>query len=106
VAILGKYIDIHTTSRAGDALGSLNQMVTLTTTPHSLPATSANAIFMNLRSSQDLASPRATALQLLGLGGNASLNTIGFVAAGGATAASAPTVMFDVVSVVFHSIIR
>lgn len=106
--ILGTFIDRFTTSRAPDMLasstgGRAGANVTLTTAPHSLPNTIAEAIFMNLRSVQggdDFGVP-----DLIGLGGNQSLNTIGF-AVGGVSVNTAATVMFDVYSLTWHSIIR
>lgn len=106
MAILGTFIDIQTSSRAADLLASTalaGTALNLTTSPHSLPATNPESVFMQLRSVQvgaDYATP-----QLVGLGGNASLATIGFVG-GGVSQNTFPTVMFDVVCITYHSIIR
>jgi hypothetical protein len=91
VAIIGTLIDKTTVSRAGDALVG----VTLATLAHSLPATNPTIVLPVLRSVQ-------APVQVLGLGGNASIATIGFAAA---SAASTPTVMFDVYTAVVHSLI-
>lgn len=99
MAILGTYVDRTTVSRAGDALAG----VTLATLSHSLPATNPEMVLPILRSVEDLAGSQAP-ISLLGLGGNASIATIGYAAA--SVAASCPTVMFNVYSTVFYSLIR
>jgi hypothetical protein len=96
VAIIGTLIDKTTVSRAGDALVG----VTLATLAHSLPATNPTIVLPVLRSVQGIAAQAP--VQVLGLGGNASIATIGFAAA---SAASTPTVMFDVYTAVVHSLI-
>lgn len=99
MAILGTYVDRTTVSRAGDALRG----VTMATLSHSLPATNPEMVLPILRSMQVLASGR-NQVSLLGLGGNASIATIGYASGGGA--ASCPVVMFDVFSTVFYTLIR
>lgn len=96
MAILGKLIDKTTVSREGDALKG----VTLASLAHSLPATNPDIVLPVLRSVQEVG--HQPAVQLLGLGGNASLATIGYAV--GSTA-SCPTVMFDVYTAVIHSLI-
>jgi hypothetical protein len=101
VAILGTFIDRQTVSRAGDA-GTTAQNVGLATLAHSLPATNPEAVFINLRSVQG-AGGVAEKPQPFGLGGNASILTIGYAYQSGV---SAPTIMFDVIAQVFYSTIR
>ena len=100
--ILGTFIDRTTVSRAGDA-GTTAHNVGLPTLAHSLPATNPEAVFVNLRSVEATALGATPILRPFGLGGNASLTTIGYEYVSGV---SVPTLMFDVVAVVFHSIIR
>lgn len=97
MAILGTLIDKTTISRAGDALFG----VTLATLSHSLPATNPEMVLPILRSVQGIGHQPGVAL--LGLGGNASISTIGYAV--GSTA-SCPTLLADVYAQVFHSIIR
>lgn len=101
MSILGTLIDKTTASRAGDA-GTTSQRVGLTTLAHSLPATNPESIFVNLRSVEGVAGVSMTP-KVFALGGNASLSTIGYEYQSGV---SAGTIMYDVVAVVYHSIIR
>ncbi len=57
-----------------------------------------------MRSVQAVAGNGSNGLpELLGLGGNASIATIGYAMA---SCVSCPTVMYDVLAIVFHSVIR
>lgn len=105
MAILGTFIDRQTVSRAGDA-GTTNQNIGLTTLPHSLPATNPEASFVNFRSIQALGAVGGFVPKPFILGGNASLLTQGTSFEGFSSAISAPTIMYDVVTLTFHSIIR
>lgn len=96
MAILSTYIDKTTVSRAGDALLG----VTVATLQHSL-ATNPDTVLPVLRSVQGIGHQPSAAV--FGLGANASIATIGYAV--GSTA-SAPTLMFDVLAVFFHSLIR
>ena len=97
MAIFGTLFDRTLASRAGDALTG----ITLTTLAHSLPATNPEIMIPVMRSVQAIGfQPHVT---LLGLRGNASLNTIGFVVA---STASCPALEYEVVSAVLHSIVR
>lgn len=101
MSILGTLIDKQTVSRAGDA-GTTSQRVGLATLAHSLPATNPEAVFMCLRSVEGVAGVSQTP-KLIGLGGNASILTIGYEYQSGV---SAGTILFDVIAAVFHSVIR
>lgn len=105
MSILGTLVEKQTQTRAGDT-GTNVQQVVLTTLNHSLPATSPEAAWANLRSVQALGTqgPR-TPIPFI-LGGNASLLTLGFAIDGISSTLSVPTIMFDVVAQVYHSIIR
>lgn len=96
MAILGKLIDKTTVSRAGDAFKG----VTHSSLAHSLPATSPDIVLPVLRSVQEVG--YQSPIAVIGLGGNASLATIGFV---GMSCISQPTIMFDVYVGVIHSLI-
>ncbi len=98
MAILGTYIDKTTVSRVGDGLFGVTLAHTLA---HSLPATNPEMVLPILRSVAQIGAQPSIAL--LGLGGNASILTVGYAV--GSTA-SCPTLMFDVFAQVFHSIIR
>lgn len=97
MAILGRYIDKQTVSRAGDALSG----VTLGTAPHSLPATNPEMVLPILRSTQEQG--HGPSAQILGLGGNASILTVGYRIS---STASCPVLMYDLFAQVFHSYIR
>lgn len=101
MSILGTLIDKTTVSRAGDA-GTTAVGTGLTTLAHSLPATNPEAVFVNLRSIEAVG-PLGRQVDPFVLGGNASLLTLGYRYA---SQISAPTIMFDVISAVFHTIIR
>ena len=101
MGILGTLIDKTLVSRAGDA-GTTSQRVGVTSLAHSLPATNPESVFVNLRSVEGVGAYSQTP-KPFGLGGNASLATIGFEFASGV---SAGTIMFEVLSVVYHSVIR
>ncbi len=97
MAIFGSFWDRALASRAGDGLRG----VTLTTLAHSLPATNPEIIVPVMRSIEGIGhQPNPS---LLALRGNASLNTIGFAVP---STASCPTIEYEVVSAVLHSIIR
>ena len=101
MSILGTLIDKTTVSRAGDA-GTTSQRVGLATLAHSLPATNPETIFINLRSIEAVAAAGVPVVPF-GLGGNASILTLGYAYQSNV---SAPTTSFDVVAMVFHSVIR
>lgn len=101
-SILGTLVDKQTVSRAGDA-GTTGGNVGLSTLAHSLPATNPEASFVNLRSIQAIAAGAPPVPQPFILGGNASLLTLGYAFNSGV---SAPTIMFDVIATVYHSVIR
>jgi hypothetical protein len=105
MAILGTLIDRTTVSRAVDA-GTTVQNVGVTSLAHSLPATNPEAVFINVRSVEAINSTRAVFVRPFGMGGNASLTTFGYEFSPGLTGASCGVVLFDVIAVVFHSIIR
>lgn len=98
MAIFGSLWDRTLQTRAADGLRG----VTLTTVPHSLPATNPEILVPVLRSVQEFAYP--VNVGLLGLRGNASLNTVGFAPA--PSAATCPTVEYEVISAVLHTIIK
>jgi hypothetical protein len=98
MAILGTLIDKQTISRAA-VTGAAG--VTLATLSHSLPATNPEMVLPILRSIQDISI--APNVGLMGLGGNASLLTIGYAVGSSATCG---TLLADVYAQVFHSIIR
>lgn len=100
MAILGVLIDKASNTRAADALAG----VTLTTLAHSLPATNAEARIPVVRSVQAGSGFGVAVCQLLALGGNASLNTIGFAST--ESTASCPTIYYDIISMVFHTAVR
>lgn len=97
MALLGILIDKQTMSRAGDAVTGIS----LLTYSHSLPATNPEMLLPVVRSIQAVAVNLGP--DVMGLGGNASISTVAFLAA---SAVSVPTVMFDLYAMVFHSIIR
>ena len=99
--ILGTLVDRTTMSRVGDA-GTTAVGTGLTTLAHSLPATNPEAVFVNMRSIEAIG-PNGRQVDPFILGGNASLLTLGYRYA---SQVSAPTLMFDVVAVVFHSVVR
>ncbi len=100
MSLLGVLIHQTTISRAGDDLKG----VTLATLAHSLPATNPEVLLPIMRSVQAVAGNGSNGLpELLGLGGNASIATIGYAMA---SCVSCPTVMYDVLAIVFHSVIR
>ena len=76
--------------------------MTLATLPHSLPATNPETVLPVLRSVESAMNVQGPTL--FGLGGNASILTIGY--SGGLSTTSFPTVMFDVLAKVFYSTIR
>lgn len=105
MSILGTLVDKQTVSRAGDS-GTNVQQISLTTLNHSLPATSPEAAWANLRSVQAIGTQGPRTPQPLILGGNASLLTLGYAIDGISSTLSVPTIMFDVVCQVYHTIIR
>lgn len=92
MAILGTLID----RLQGQTLTG----VTLTTFPHSLPATNPEHVSIQQRSALSATAPGA----IVAIGGNASLLTIGLQAASVSLGSNA--VFFDAFSYVYHSIIR
>lgn len=105
MAILGTLVDKQTVSRAGDS-GTNVQQISLTSINHSLPATNAEAAWAYLRSVQAIATQGPRTPQPFILGSNASLLTLAFGLDGISSTLSVPTILFDVVAMVFHSIIR
>jgi hypothetical protein len=102
MSILGVLIDQTTVSRVGDNL----KAVTFASLAHSLPATNPQIVLPVLRSISSSGGTGGAGqrnFHLLGLGGNASLATIGYAAG---SAASFPTICFDILSIVFHSTIQ
>lgn len=99
MAILGTFIDRQTVSRVSDGL---SQTVALATLNHSLPATNPEMVLPILRS-VEAANVIQAVPAVIGLGGNASILTIGYAIG---SAASCPTISFDVVAQVFYSTIR
>lgn len=87
MAIIGTWID----RLAGRTLTG----VTLTTAPHSLPATNPQAMFAQLRSTVTATAPA----DLLLVGGNASLLTIGLNAS--SVSLGSNMSFFDVFSMIF-----
>jgi hypothetical protein len=98
MSILGVLIDKTTVSRVGDALGG----VTYSSYSHSLPATNPEMVLPIMRSVEPSMDCNGLPI-FMGLGGNASLMTVGYACA---SCVSCPTIMFDVVAMVFHSVIR
>lgn len=100
MAILGTLIDKTTISRAGDALKG----VTTATVAHSLPATNPQILLPNVISYAEMAGNGTNGfVRVFGLGGNASLATVGYAMA---SCVSAPTVCYDLYAIVFHSLIK
>ncbi len=97
MAIFGSLFDRTLQSRAGDDLSG----VTLTTVPHSLPATNPEILLTQLRSVAEIG--HQPAVVMMGLRGNASLNTVGFAVS---STGSCPTVEYEVISAVLHTMIR
>ena len=92
MTILGTFID----RRVGQTLTG----VTLTTVPHSLPATNPELSAVQLRSTLTATAPG----EVYVVGGNASLLTVGLNAA--SVSLGSNMSYFDIYSFVFHSIIR
>ena len=99
MAILGKLVDRYTASRAGDALKG----VTVVTAPHSLPATNAEVMIPVIKSIEENLAGIPVFIPLA-VGSNASLSSIGWASTN--STASMPTIYYDIISVVFHSIVR
>lgn len=102
MALLGILIDKQTLSRVGDAVTG----VSLLTYNHSLPATNPELLLPIARSIQGVQATGGSTNGvpvLCGLGGNASISTVAYVVP---SVASAPTIMFDLYAIVFHSQIR
>lgn len=100
MSILGTLIDKTTISRAGDDLKG----VTTATVAHSLPATNPELLLPVVRSHEEMGTNGTRGLvHVFGLGGNASIATVGYAMA---SCVSCPTVMYDLVAMVFHSVIR
>lgn len=100
MAILGTLVDKKTLSRVGDDLKG----VTTATTAHSLPATNPEMLLPIVRSYEEMGGWGTNGLpEVLGLGGNASISTVGYAMA---SCVSCPTIMFDVFAIVFHSVMR
>lgn len=90
----GTLWDRQTISRAGDDLTG----VTLAAIAHSLPATNAQVLVVQMISKAALG--HNPAVQLLGQRGNASQNTVGYAVA---STASCPTVAFDAYCALLHT---
>lgn len=102
MAIFGTWWDRQLGTRAGDDLSAGG--VTMTTVAHSLPATNPEVMICQMVSHAAVPTTYILGrITMFGMRGNASLNTVGFV---GGTAASTPTVSFEVYSSVLHSKIR
>lgn len=101
MSILGTLVDKHTVSRVGDALIGL----TFASVIHSLPATTPETVVPVLQSMQ--ANMGASPV-LLGVGGNQSVSTIGIATPTtfGSVVGSMPTISYNVIASVFHSLIR
>lgn len=97
MSIFGTFVDRQLGTRVGDGVSG----VALTTMAHSLPATNPEIFLVGMRSVQAVGVQ--SAIGLLGLRGNASLNTVGFAIS---SSASTPTIEFEGVAAVLHSIIR
>lgn len=95
--LLGTFIDKTTRSRAGDDFKGVSLGLTQS---HSL-GTTPDTVMAVLRSVQEVGAQAP--LQVLGLGGNASILTFGFA---GASAASAPTILYDLYAIYWMSMIR
>ena len=101
-AIFGTLWDRTAGTRAGDDLSAGG--VTMTTIAHSLPATNAEVFIPVLTSHSAVPTTYVLGrITLFGQRGNASLNTVGFVAG---TCASSPTLAFEAYSAVLHTIVR
>src|SRR3990167_8038067 len=98
MAILGTFVDIQTVSRVGDDLTGL----TVGTLFHSLPATTPEAVMLQLRSVQAVGLGGVNPMPLY-VAGNQSMLSIGFNVPSNV---SCPTVMYDRYAMVFHSQIR
>lgn len=96
MAILGKLIERQLVSRAGDDLSG----VTLATLAHSLE-TNPETVLVQHRSIQEVGHQPNP--QLLGVGGNASIATIGYAVP---STASCPTVYFEALAIYWHSTVR
>lgn len=100
MAILGTLVDVTSgVSRAGDDGSHV-----VTTLAHSLPATNPEIQIPILRSIEAGSGCGVDVCQLMALGGNASIQTVGYAKT--ESTASAPVVFFDVVAMVLHSAIR
>lgn len=97
MSIFGTFVDRQLGTRAGDGVSG----IALTTMAHSLPATNPEIFIGVMRSVQGIGVQ--SAVGLLALRGNASLNTIGFAIS---SSASTPTIEFEGIAAVLHSIIR
>lgn len=99
MALLAKLIDTQTVSRAGDGLTG----VAITTLFHSL-TTNPQAVIPVIRSVEAIgASNLNKGVNVMYVGANASCLSIGYHSI---TGASAPTIMFDVYTIRFHSYIQ
>lgn len=100
MAILGRYWDKQVASRVGDNLSG----VTTGTLAHSLPATNPELFLPIFNSIAAVGGNNVPGTpQLLAVGGNASILTIGFI---GGSAPSFPTIAFTVHAAVIHTYIR
>jgi len=96
MALLSNLVDIVHASRAGDNLSG----ITMSTFNHSLN-TNPDIVFTQMRSVQAVAAQANPAL--FWVGSNVSLSTIGFAVP---SAASAPTVAYDIFTWFIWSAIR
>ena len=100
MAILGTLVDRQTVSRVGDGLYGL----TFASVIHSLPATTPETIVPVLQSMQ--ANMGASPV-LMGVGGNQSVSTIGIATPSAVSGlGSMPTISYNVIASVYHSLIR
>lgn len=99
MAILGALVDKTSATRVGGAAG-----VAVTTLAHSLPATNPEIQIPILRSIEAGSGCGIAFIQLLALGGNASIQTVGF--ANTQSTKSNPDVAYDMIAMVAHTQIR
>jgi hypothetical protein len=99
MAILGTLMDVTTVSWVADAVTG----AVVTRYAHSLPATNPEVVIPVIRSIEAVGGGTARAPTFFGLGGNASFQTVGRYTASNVTV---PTVMFDILAIVFHSVVR
>lgn len=99
MSILGILIDKQSHTREGDALRGAAYV----TLAHSLPATNPEVVIPVMRSIEIVGNGTRGTPKILGLGGNASTLTIGYM---NSSNASCLTIAYDILAIVFHSSIR